>query len=526
MSDRDQNQTIGSGQPTQAEWVVPASAGMAPPPTARRRVRVSRRGLLVGAGAVGLGAAAITGGILYVDHKLPFSAKPALAANNQVAHLFRRAGFSARTSDVQEYGALGMDGAIERLLNYNSVADDLDTRLNALNLDLALVPDMQRWWLLRMVYSKRPLQEKMTLFWHGLLTSSYAKVGGKDNYAYSINQNNFLRNHALDTFDNILLGITQDPAMMYWLDLRLSKKTAPNENYARELMELFTLGVGGGYTQADVHDAARALTGIVLMKGGAVSFVPAQHDNTSKTLLGQTGNFDYKDVIRILAAHPATGPYLCKRLFAFFVHENPSDADVKPMVDAYYAKGHSILEVMRAMFKSPAFFAPTAYRSRIKSPAEFVVGAVRQLDLEVQGQGLSNVMSTMGQTLLAPPNVAGWPGDVGSANWLNTSTWLARLNYIDAIFNVTKGTNNNAGNIQATVTKLNLKTPNDLLNHYTNLFIDGQISTARTATLSQFLTTTSDGTGTVTFSGGQSVSTTGARGMLYLLLTSPDYGLN
>ncbi|HKD75901.1 MAG TPA: DUF1800 domain-containing protein, partial [Ktedonobacterales bacterium] len=473
-----------AGQPTDSQWYTPpfGAAGTPPPPVPTRRrsgVRLSRRGLLIGAGAVGVGAAAITGGILYINA----GHKSTIATGNQIQHLLRRAGFGARADEIQQYSQLGVSGAIERLLNYTQVSDDIDSRLSSLNLNLSTIPDSQRWWLLRMLYSQRPLQEKMTLFWHGLLTSSYTKVGGKAGYGFMVKQNTFLRDHALDKYDTILLGITQDPAMMNWLDLRLDRKNSPNENYARELMELFTMGVSSGYTQTDVHDSARALTGFTLSRDGTVTYNPAQHDNGQKTLLGHTGDLSYHDVISIVAGHPATGPFLSKRLFQFFVHENPSTAELQPMVDAYYHSGHSIMEVMRAMFNSPAFFAPAAYRSRIKSPAEFVVGAIRQLDLETQGQGLSTAMTQMGQTIFDPPNVAGWPGDQASDNWMSTSTWLARVNFINAIFNTQTG-----GNIvQDAITKYHLKTPDDLVNHYTGVLIDGQLSTARRQSLSQYL---------------------------------------
>ncbi len=519
--------TWDAGQSSGGEWYTPPFGviGTPPPPVPappvptrpRPGMRLSRRGLLIGAGAVGIGAAATAGGILI------FNAvnKPAMAAGNQIQHLLRRAGFGARADEIQQYAQLGVGGAIDRLLNYTQVSDDIDSRLNSLNLDLSTIADSQRWWLLRMIYSQRPLQEKMTLFWHGLLTSSFTKVGGKAGYGFMIKQNNFLRDHALDTYDNILLGITQDPAMMYWLDLRLDRKNSPNENYARELMELFTMGVNSGYTQADVHNSARALTGFTLSRTGTVTYNPAQHDNGQKTLLGHTGNLDYHDVIRIVAGHPATGPFLSKRIFQFFVHENPSTAELQPMIDAYYHSNHSIMAVMRAMFNSPAFFSPAAYRSRIKSPVEFVVGAIRQLDIETQGQGLSNAMTQMGQTIFNPPNVAGWPGDQASDNWMSTSTWLARVNFIDAIFNTQTGTSI----VQDAITKYNLKTPDDLVAHYTNVLIDSQISAARRQILSQYLAG-SGGAAAVHLAGGQSLSAAGVHGMLYLLMSSPDYQLN
>nr|MBA3826832.1 DUF1800 domain-containing protein [Ktedonobacterales bacterium] len=492
-------------------------------------------GLLIGAGAAGVGAAAIATGLLvttgHVHLQLPgLSQSVPAAPHGQIQQLLRRAGFGARASDVASYSALGYAGAVDRLLDPTSVTDDIDAKLQSLALDLTKVTDMQRWWVMRMIYGKRQLQEKMTLFWHGLLTSSYQKVGGQTGYPYIVTQNNFLRNHAFDSYDNILLGITQDPAMMWWLDLRLSKKTAPNENYARELMELFTLGVSGGYTQADVHDAARALTGFSLKRGGTVTYNPAQHDDGAKTLLGHTGNLDYKDVIHIVAGHPATGPYLCKRLYQFFVGEQPNDADVQTLVGVYTSTGHNMKEVMRALLHLPTFQAPAAYRARLKSPIEFTIGAIRQMEVQLNGQGIANLMAQMGQTVFAPPSVAGWTGDISSADWLNTGTWLARVNFINALLGGGKATNSAAQQallqtLQTTLTNNHLATPEDVVGYYVNVLIDGVLSDARRATLVATLTTPDSGA-SLKMAGGKTLSAENLRTMLYLLLTSPEYQLN
>ncbi len=543
MYDSDATQPVlpdlapGNGGFTQPQQTI------TPPPRPHGRSgggkKFSRRGLLIGAGAVGVSAAAITTGILAAQGKVQLPGiisgpTPVPAAHAQIAHLLRRAGFGARWSEIQHYSALGWTGAIDQLLNPNSVSDDLDQRLNALGLDLTRVVDEQRWWVLRMIYSQRPLQEKMTLFWHGLLTSSYKKVGGKSGYGYMITQNNFLRAHAFDTYDNILLGITQDPAMMWWLDLRLNRAQSPNENYARELMELFTLGVNSGYTQSDVHNAALALTGFRLERDGTVQYLPERHDNSTKTLLGHTGNLDYHDVIRIVTSHPAAGPFICRRIFRFFVHENPSQADLQPMVDAYYSSGHNIGAVLRAMFLSPAFVSAAAYRSRLKSPAEFTIGAIRQLEVEVNGQGVANIMGLMGQTIFNPPNVAGWPGDQQSANWLNTGTWLTRVNFINTLLNGTRavqgqggaaaGTNLTQG-LQAIISRQNLNSPAAVVDYFTSLLIDAQITSDRRQMLIDTLNAGGSGD-TVSLAGGSSVSANSLRTMLYLLMTGPEYQLN
>src|SRR2546425_2157272 len=262
-----------------------------------RTPRISRR-TLMGASIVGLAGLGV-GGIaaeMWVQHGgLSNLFHGPVASNMQIGHLLRRAGFGASSGDLATYRSLSYSGAVDRLLNYSQISDDdTENRLKALNLNLGNPVDQQRWWLLRMAWTQRPLLEKMTLFWHGVLTSSFRKVGGKKAYPRMMIQNQFLRDHAFDTFDNILSGITSDPAMLFYLDLTKSKKNAPNENYARELMELFTLGLGH-YTQQDVFEGAAALTGWHV-RGLSAQYYPGDHNNLVKTYLGHTGTLDYKDV--------------------------------------------------------------------------------------------------------------------------------------------------------------------------------------------------------------------------------------
>src|SRR5438270_765927 len=196
-----------------------------------------------------------------------------------------------------------------------------------------------------------------------------------------LNQNNFLRANALGRFPDILKGISRDPAMMIWLDTRSNKKGHANENYARELMELFSLGVGN-YTEDDVRESARAFTGWGLQgqpKLGnlAFRFLPGQHDNGPKSFLGQTGNFNGDDIIDIIVRQPASAAFITKKLFSFFAYPNPPSSVLDPLVSAYTASGYSIKALVQAILTSDAFYAPTAYRALVKSPTEYVVGAAR-----------------------------------------------------------------------------------------------------------------------------------------------------
>jgi len=450
--------------------------------------------------------------------------------NVQIGHLLRRAGFGVSPDELARYRSLGFNGAVDQLLNYQQVSDgDMQNRLSALNLNLNAPTDQQRWWLLRMAWTQRPLLEKMTLFWHGVLTSSFRKVGGKNGYMRMINQNNFLRDHAFDTYDNILLGITSDPAMLFYLDLTRSRKTMPNENYARELMELFTLGLGH-YTQQDVYEGAAALTGWHI-RGLSSYYNPKDHNYLTKTYLGHTGNLNYKDVINILTNHPAAPWFLTRKLFTFFVYENPSTDDLKPLVDTYVQSGHNMGAVMRTLLLSPQFSSAQAYRSRVKSPVEFTVGAYRAFSVKGDGQGLPAIATLMGQTIFDPPNVAGWPGDKVSSLWLNSGTWLTRLNYLDLL--LVRGTLASKGStppidLQTIVKNNAIDSPDRFVDYFASFLLDGTLASDRRSQLIDYFTTrdTSRGGQQITLTNGKSYPLNRVRGTLYLLMASPEYQLN
>jgi hypothetical protein len=517
-------------QATQAP-IPPAAPAQQSAPVSRRKFTGKSVAVLAALG--GAGVAAALGGVALghlIQHgglTKPFQG-PA-ARSTQIGHLLRRAGFGASPEEIAMYEPLGFSGTVDRLLNYQQVADDdMENRLKALNIDLNSPEDQQRWWLLRMAWTQHPLLEKMTLFWHGVLTSSYRTIGP---YMRMINQNQFLREHAFDTFDNILLGITSDPAMLVYLDLAKSTKTAPNENYARELMELFTLGLGH-YTQRDVYEGASALTGWRVEDDELTSHYSLQdHNDLVKTYLGHTGNLDYKDVIHILVNHPAAPWFISRKLFTFFVYENPSTEDLKPLVDTYVQSGHNMGAVMRTLLLSPQFSSAKAYRSRVKSPVEFVVGAYRALGINADGGGLPYIINLMGQSLFDPPNVAGWPGDKVSALWLNSGTWMARLSYIDLLLIhgvFEHGSLTSLVDLQGMVNKYQLNSPEQFVDHFSSFLLDGNLDSDRRAQLLDYFTA-HDGGGSgapITLTSGKSYRIGRVRGTLYLMLASPEYQLN
>ena len=512
--------------------IPPAAPPQQPAPVSRRKFMgksVAGLAALGGAGvAAALGGVALEKLIQHGGLTYPFQG-PA-ASSMQTGHLLRRAGFGASPEEIALYKPLGFSDAVDRLLNYQQVADDdLENRLKALNINLNSPTDQQRWWLLRMAWTQRPLLEKMTLFWHGVLTSSFRKVGGPRAYMRMINQNQFLREHAFDTFDNILLGITSDPAMLFYLDLTKSTNKAPNENYARELMELFTLGLGH-YTQQDVYEGASALTGWHV-KGLTSRYYPQDHNDLVKTYLGHTGNLDYKDVINILVNNPAAPWFISRKLFTFFVYENPSTDELKPLVDTYVQSGHNMGAVMRTLLLSPQFSSAKAYRSRLKSPVEFTVGAYRALGINANGSGLPAITTLMGQTLFDPPNVAGWPGDKVSALWLNSGTWMSRLNYIDLLLvrgTSAHGSSTSLVDLQGVVNKYQLNSPEQFVDHFSSFLLDGNLdSNRRTQLLDYFTAQDGSSRGTpITLTSGKSYPLSRVRGTLYLMMASPEYQLN
>ncbi len=520
--------------PLQQEEMVQDNTGIAVAPLPQKKP-LSRRKLF-GAVALGAGAAVVGGvGLAEAWQHGAFNSLThgPIASNMQIGHLLRKAGFGTSAQDMALYQSLGFEGSVDRLLNYQQVNDGaMEGRLNALNLQLSgrgpAIANIQRWWILRMAWTQRPLLEKMTLFWHGVLTSSFAKAGGMYAAERMLNQNNFLRAHAFDTFDNILLGITADPAMLFYLDLTKSHKNSPNENYARELMELFTVGVAN-YTQQDVFGGAASLTGWHITGPISSRYNPRDHNDLVKNFMGQRGNFDYKDIIRILTNNPAAPWFIMHRLFTFFGYENPSNEDLSPLVDTYVKSGHNMGAVMRTLLLSPQFSSSKAYRSRLKSPTEFVVGAYRGLDMQGSGQNLQNVTTLLGQQLFNPPNVAGWPGDKVSSNWLNSGTWMNRLNYIDLLL---VSRNKKAGiqplDLQSVIDANKIDSPERFVDYYASFLLDGNITSTTRDQLVSYFTGNSSGRSNprITLTNGKSYPLSDVRGTLYLLMSAPKYHLN
>jgi uncharacterized protein (DUF1800 family) len=343
----------------------------------------------------------------------------------KAGHLYRRAAFGASWNELQAAVADGPEVAVEKLLRGREDAKlDRDLRERAaiagrFNADAQLAP----WWLYRLIKSDpHPLREKMTLFWHNHFATSNAKV---KNAGSMLGMYDLMSRHALGNFRDLLQDISKDPAMMVWLDTNQSKKGQPNENYARELMELFSLGIGN-YTEKDIREAARAFTGWEI-KDGKPFFNENQHDEGMKTVLGRGGDWKGEDIVRICLDQDSCPYFICGKLFKFLVSETiPATRELlTPLAEQFRKSGWDFGALVATVLKSNLFFDPQAYRTKVKSPVEFAVGIVRGLEGEVSATGLAQRLEGLGQNLFHPPSVKGWDG---AEAWLNAQTLLYRQN--------------------------------------------------------------------------------------------------
>ena len=347
-------------------------------------------------------------------------------------HLLRRAGFGARPAEYAAYSSLGIPGTTDLLLHPEKSPDhmaDIQKEIGSDYIDFTSIGSIQNWWIYRMAHSQRPLEEKMTLFWHNHFATANFKV---DNAQWMWQQNDMFRAHALGNFRELLGGVARDPAMLMWLDGAENTKGRPNENFGRELMELFTLGVGGGYTETDVKEGARAFTGWYYDQNDqSFVFDPNKHDDGAKTFLGQTGRLNGDDILDIVAAHPSTGRFLTTKLYKFFVHSDPTPAEIDSLATTYYQSGYEIRPVVAQILRSAAFYAPETRYCKMKSPAEYMAISMRTLDIPMTAiADPAGTIRSFGQDLFNPPNVKGWPE---GHSWMNTTTLLARINYATAV---------------------------------------------------------------------------------------------
>jgi hypothetical protein len=365
---------------------------------------------------------------------------PALTDLELIAHLYRRAGFGATPAELDRALALGYEAALEELLQTDAQRPLDEFLINRYYVDVQegrQINSAQYGWIYRMINTRRPLEEKMTLFWHGLFATAYFKAEkGKT----MVNQISMLRRHCLGDLRTLLVELSKDPAMIHWLDNQYNTNEVHNENYGRELLELFSMG-RGNYTEDDVKNCARAFTGWGLKRtipgfypyahfDLEFEFYPDKHDYGEKTVLGETGNFDGPDVIDIILRQPATAQFIARRLYQFFVSDTPDADAIAEIASALRATQYDIRATMRTLFMSDGFRSQESFCARVKYPVELVVGVVRLTGdytyPEYDITPLALACRYMGQDLLNPPSVEGWHT---GKEWIDTGNLVERINF-------------------------------------------------------------------------------------------------
>jgi hypothetical protein len=475
------------------------------------------------------------------------------------AHLLNRAGFGGSPQDVENLHKMGLDRSVSWFVDYERIpdptpapdwAENLDPKLMAIRDALAnagdaetkkqlqrernlteniQMADLRYWWVRRMALGPRPFLEKMTLFWHGHFATSFEKV--RMPYFLWL-QNETLRQNATGNFTQLLIAVAEDPAMLRYLDGANSNKNKPNENFAREVMELFTLGEGH-YTEQDIQQAAKAYTGWGIGSDKLhYEYHPKNHDGGPKTVFGRTGNFTGEEVLNLITSQPQCAKFISEKIWRFFVQDQPPQPVVDALAAEFQSHGLDIKHLMNVIFRSKEFYAPEVIRAQIKSPVQWLIAAARELQAPLPTQLMTLVMlGSLGQELFQPPNVKGWDGGIA---WITTNNLLDRYNFAAALvegqrvplpnlINRMKGVMNNlgeAGLMQiAPADVKSLFTPEELAGSDTFLasiqarFLNSTLNPQRLAPLQDFLKTRSP------------LAEADIRKAIRLLMSTPEYQL-
>lgn len=349
----------------------------------------------------------------------PWKPRPGEWNDQAATHLLRRAGFGPKQGQVRQMLELGLSRAVETVLTTDTHAEDLYRGIEPL-LAQGEVSTLQAWWMALILAGGAPLRERTALCWHNHFATSFDKV---DDVRLMHRQNELFRREGLGDFRRLLHAVTQDTAMLLWLDGGDNRKSHPNENFAREVMELFGLGIGN-YTEDDVLEAARGLTGWGT-RGRSSVFREKHHDAGTKKVLGMKGALGAADVIDAVLDHPACARHVAHRLLKEFVAPRPRQEWVDALAEELVSNRWDIGATLATLFASTLFFSDEVRRVRIASPVELMAFSVRALGVPFAPKRAAQLCAEMGQALFRPPNVKGWDGHEA---WVNVGTWIARHN--------------------------------------------------------------------------------------------------
>ncbi|MEO8431451.1 MAG: DUF1800 domain-containing protein [Acidobacteriota bacterium] len=444
------------------------------------------------------------------------------------AHLLRRAAFGGTPAEIDALTALGFEGAVSRLVDYDGIdASAYEAALAARGYNLLNQRGLQQWFLDRMANSPRRLEEKMTYFWNLHWTSGLTKVRGETLIA---NQNRTQRTHAVGRFDDMVVKMSQDPAMLVWLDNWLNKAAKPNENYARELMELFTLGIGN-YSQDDVTAVARSLTGWTVAgyrrsdhyNGATFAIDAAVHDGGTKTILGRTGPWSGTEAIDIILNHSdargsVSGRFLGGKLWSFFAYENPPDFIVDQLAAVYVSSGRVLREVLRAIFSSPEFYEPHARKSLVRSPVEYSVASIRMLESTSDYASAAASLDGMSQDLFDPEDAKGW--DWGLA-WMNTGTLFNRATLANTLAS-NRGSSGTRFNPEALLAGRPASTADEVVGIFSERLNVADVAPAIRGGWIDYMNTDDAGQ-RLTWTNTPANVDRKVRGLVHLMLTSPAF---
>lgn len=497
-------------------------------------------------------------------------------AYEKMAHLLRRAAFGARPDEIDNYLKDGFEAVVDQLLNYDSVPEPPGipsvpiTRDGTFNIRLLEIENTVSWWLQVMIQTKRPLRERMVIFWHDHFATAVNKVGAPNGYKYLYWQNLLFRQHATGNFRTMLKAVNRDPAMLWWLDNYLNVKDSPNENYARELMEIFALGseafTSGIYTEPDVQQAARAFTGwglidrrqdmelmneqngpitdpaLVVLIPPAVSdnSIPAQrHDYGNKTVFGVNANLNGDDIVDLILDHEPQRTYAARmigrKLFEHFAYENPEEHVVEHLAAVAKRTNFDIKSVLRDLFLNvKEFYSEKAMHALVKWPVYYVISGVRLLQGSISTGGLygggfggfnvpqPTTIGAMGMVLLNPPDVFGWPG---REDWLTTSQLFARMNWAASFVGNRRTVPGDTGiPIETVLQTAGLgaqSTAEQVVDYFTRLLVQTGLSAEARQALIDYLKKNDNGT-LGTFTLDTTTKDKKVRGLIHLLLSSPE----